>query len=132
MSSDESEQALLDEFHRWFDANNSHDVETIYEIEKDSIGYGYRTPDTRKKPSTEWKTLMSQFFSTMKEFSGLLDEEYAMVVGVTGFVWGWFTERIVEHDDSVRLVRVRFSSTWMKTEEGWKFLFYHRDNQFNR
>ena len=130
MSLSDSEQSLLNEYLGWFEANIKFDIDTIYEIEKESIGYGYRSPDIRMEPSPEWKQMLSTFFSTMKEFGATNDECHVRVIGDTGLVWGWFTERIVEHDESVRFERVRITTTWVKKGEDWKFIMYHRDNVF--
>ena len=131
MSDSNREKALLLENRRLFEAWNSYDIDTIYEIEKDAIGYGYRTPDIRMTLNPEWKQLISQIASPMKEFHSSMDEENVRIGGNTGLVWGRFTERIVGHDDTVRFVNVRYSSTWIFTDEGWKYLMYHRDNISN-
>ena len=130
MSDENREQALLSENRRLHEAWNNHDIDTIYDIEKESIGFGYRTPDIRMSPKPEWKQLIAQWFSSMKEFSSKIDEENVRIVGDTGLAWGWFTEKIVEHDESVRYVKVRYTSTWIETDDGWKHLMYHRDNIF--
>ena len=130
MSSENLEQALLSENRRLLEAWINHDIDTIYDIQKDSIGFGYRTPGIRLSPKPEWKQQVSQWFSSMKESTGTIDQGNAKIVGDTGFVWGWFTERIVEHDDTERYVKVRYSTTWRHENGEWKYLFYHRDNIF--
>ena len=102
----------------------------ISEIEKEAIGYGYRTPNIRMQPTPEWKQMLSTFFSSMKEYRLTNEEYHVRIIGDTGLVWGWFTERIEEHDGSVRTVRVRISSTWVKNGEDWKLVMYHRDSQY--
>jgi hypothetical protein len=82
-------------------------------------------------PKPEWKQQISRWFSSMKESTGTIDEENAKIVGETGLTWGWFTEKIIDHDETVRYVKIRYSATWVETENKWKYIFYHRDNIFN-
>ena len=67
----------------------------------------------------------------MKDFTMESDEENSKVNGDTGLSWGTFTEKIVEHDDTVRYVKVRYTTTWKRIDGKWKLLMFHRDNLFN-
>ena len=127
-----SEQELLNEYHRWSEAWNNQDVDTIFEIQGESVGYGYRTQEIRINPNPDAIKLTREWFSTMKSIIGEDNEVNVRVIADTGLVWGTFIEHIVEHDGTSRDVFVRSTLTWMKKEGIWKLVMFHRDNLFNR
>ena len=127
-----SEQELVNEYHRWSEAWNNQDVDTILEIQGESVGYGYRTNEIRINPNPDAKKLTREWFSTMKSIIGEDNEVNVRVIADTGLVWGSFVEHIVEHDGTSRDVFVRSTLTWVKKEGVWKLVMFHRDNLFNR
>ncbi len=127
MTLNSEEQIFLEENRKLFDAWNRHDVDAIYEMQKDSIGYGYRDKNLRTNPGEGNQA----FFSTLKDFKINVDEEDIRIVGDTGLYWCTYTEKVVELDDSVRYVKGRHTSTWNKKDGKWTYLMFHRDNLFN-
>jgi ketosteroid isomerase-like protein len=131
MTIDDIDRELVNINKKLINAWSTHDIETIYNIQKNSIGYGYRDKNLRPQPTPQDKQNTAKWFSTMKEYTILNVEENYRIDGDVGICWGGFTEKIVEHNDSIRYVNVRHSSTWKKEDGKWLLLFYHRDNIFN-
>jgi ketosteroid isomerase-like protein len=101
-------------------------------FESDSFGYGYRSSGFRDvRTREEYKKSMERFFASMKDYSASMDNEDVRIIGDVGFTCGNYTEKITEKDDTVRYVKARGTSTWMKINGKWKLLLYHRDAQYN-
>jgi len=132
MSVTESEQELMNEYRRWCDAWNNQDLDTVFEIQGESVGYGYRTQNIRINPNPDAKRSTREWFSTLKSIQMVSEEENFRVIGHTGIVWGSFSEHIVEHDGTNRIVFGRYTMTWVKKDGKWEILMFHRDNIFNR
>ena len=105
------EQEIHEANGKLLNAWSSHDIDTISYIQNESIGYGYRTQSIRINPNPDFKESIRKWFSTMKDFTMVSEEENCRAMGDTGLSWGTFTEKIVEHDDTVRYVKVRYTTT---------------------
>lgn len=124
---DEVETAVRD----WIGAYNSGDIRRAAAMETSGAGYGYRSPAWRDLvPAGDgYLQVMEQFIATMDSFQIEVEELNTKVHGDVGFAWGVYVEHFQPKGSTPERARVRFSQVMIKTEEGWKFLSFHRDIQ---
>ena len=134
MEETDEHEELLNAMNEWVSAFNDEDIDAIYEAEKEVIGFGWRGPNFRDRSQItedDFKRVIGNLYSSMNGYHGSYVNLGVRIIGDTGLLCGIFTEEITELDDSVRVVRVRYSSTWMKLDGEWKQVMGHRDTQFN-
>jgi len=130
----ESEELeLLNAMDKWIKAFENKDVNSAYEVEKNVIGFGWRTHNFRDRSQideADFKRGIEKLNDTMKEWQGSYQNLGSRIIGDTGLLCGIFTEKITGLDGSVNTVKVRYSSTWMKIDGEWIQVMGHRDAQF--
>ncbi len=134
MEETDEHKELLNAMNMWVTAWNDQDTDAGWEAEKDVIGFGWRSPNLRDRSQMtkdKFKRNMENFNAAIKDFHGSYENLAVRIISDTGLLCGIFTEKITELDDSVRVVNVRYSSTWMKLDGKWKQVMGHRDIQFN-
>ncbi len=134
MEETDEHKELLNAMNKWVSAWNDKDADAGWEAEKDVIGFGWRGPNLRDRSQitkVKFKRDMDDFNASIKDFQGSYENLGIRIIGDTGLLCGIYTEKITELDDSVRVVKVRYSSTWMKLDGKWTQVMGHRDTQFN-
>lgn len=127
----EDRNELANVFRAYIEAVNSKDIEACYKFESESFGYGYRSQAFREvRNKSDYFKAMRNFYASMKDYEIRIDSEYIKVFNNVGFASGEYTEKITEHDGTLRYVRGRGTGTWMKLEGNWKLFLYHRDAQY--
>lgn len=124
---DEVEAAVRD----WIGAYNSGDIRRAAAMETSAAGYGYRSPAWRDLlPAGDgYLQAMEQFMASMASFQIEVEEVKTKVHGDVGFAWGVYVEQFQPAGGSPERARIRFSQAMTKTDDGWKFLSFHRDVQ---
>ena len=134
MEETEEHRDLLNAMKKWITAFEDKDIDAAYEVEREVIGFGWRTPNYRDRSQiteADFKRRIKNLNNTMKNWQGSYQNFGLRIIGNTGLLCGILTEKITKLDGSVNTVRVRYSSTWMKFDGEWKQVMGHRDNQFN-
>ena len=134
MEETEEHRELLNAMNRWIKAFEDKDVDVAYEVEKEVIGFGWRTPNFRDRSQiseADFKQRIKTLNNTMKKWQGSFQNLGSRIIGNTGLLCGIFTEEITGLDGSVNTVKVRYSSTWMKIDGEWIQVMGHRDAQFD-
>lgn len=125
---------LLNAMDRWIAAFEDKDGDAAYEVEKEVIGFGWRTPNFRDRSrvtEADFKQVQKNINDSIKGWHGSYENLGIRIIGDTGLLCGILTEEITELDGSVSAVRVRYSSTWMKLGGEWRQVMGHRDAQFD-
>ena len=124
---DEVEAAVRD----WIHACNTGDIRRGAAMEVTGAGYGYRSPTWRDlAPAGErYLETIGQFMASLEAFHGEFEELHTKVHGDVGFAWGVYVEHFQPKGGTPERARVRFSQAMTKTDDGWKFLSFHRDIQ---
>lgn len=117
---------------KWTESLINNDFDTFHEIEKESMGYGWRGSSFRDQPLDyeKKKQGLMTWRNSMKRYEARFKPEKIRVIGDTALICGNFHEDITNQDDSVIQNNVRTSMTWMKRQGKWKLMLYHRDTQF--
>lgn len=134
MEETEKHKELLLAINKWIKAFEDKDVDRAYKVEKNVIGFGWRTPNFRDRSQVneaDFKRVIENLNNSMKEWQGSYQNLGSRIIGNTGLLCGIFTEKITGLDGSVNTVKVRYSSTWMKIDGEWKQVMGHRDTQFS-
>jgi ketosteroid isomerase-like protein len=134
MGESDEHKELLKAMNKWVTSINDKDIDAAYEIWKESIGFGWRNPNFRDRSQTtedKFKRGMGNLYASITDFHGSYENKGVRIIGDTGLLGGIYTEKITGLDGSVRVVKVRHSSTWMKLDGEWKLVMFHRDTQFN-
>jgi hypothetical protein len=127
------ENELLNAMDCWVNSWNDRDIEEAYKGEGDVIGFGWRSPnfrDWRKVTKDEFRNLFKNMYASMKDFHGSYENLGLRIINDTGLLCGYFTEQITKLDGSKEIVKVRFSSTWIRQGGEWTQVMSHRDAQF--
>jgi ketosteroid isomerase-like protein len=134
MEETDEHKELLNAMNKWITAFEDKDGDAAYKVEKEVIGFGWRTPNFRDRSQvTEagFKRAIKNINDSIKGWTGSYENLGMRIIGYTGLLCGILTEKITELDGSVSTIRVRYSSTWMKLDGKWKLVMGHRDAQFN-
>jgi hypothetical protein len=125
-------QDLKDYFIKQTDAWTHHDINAIDPGDVNR-GFGYRSMALRtsdNRPQDNSKQRLEAFFKTMKYFRVEPGEFHVEVEGNIGLIWGIFIENFQIVGKPPERVRVRFSTTYRRAENGrWIPLMGHRDIQ---
>ncbi len=119
---------------KWTTVFSDNDVDEAYEVVKPSIGFGWRGSnfiDRSKTTKDVFKRGMEKWLTSINDWHLSYENLGVRIIGDTGLLCGILTEKITELDGSVRVVKVRYSSTWIKLDGKWKLVMFHRDSQFN-
>ena len=130
MSKSNEELELLEMSELHMRAWKEEDIDTLFDIEKESFGYGRRASDIRTPPKhreNNYRTSLSDFFAGNKGFFNTMSQEDVRIIGDIGLHWGVYTENLPEKDGSINYVKVRFTNTWIKIDGKWKIALYHRE-----
>ena len=127
-----TESDVIEAINKWTESLNQKAFDTFYEIEKESIGYGWRGPSFRDKPvdREKKKTSNNGLANRMKRYQARFEPAKISIIGDTALVCGNYLEDITHQDDSTVHNNVRTSMTWMKHDGKWRLMLYHRDTQF--
>ena len=128
------QRKLLDAMDRWITAFEEKDGDAAYEVEKEVIGFGWRSPNFRDRSQVseaDFKRGIKRINDSIQSWHGSYESLGIRIIGNTGLLCGILTEEITELDGSVRAVRVRYSSTWMRFGGEWRQVMGHRDAQFD-
>jgi ketosteroid isomerase-like protein len=133
ISSEDLEKELRATIARMLVAGKEHDLDTMYEIQGDAIGYGYRSKDPRIHSEKSFRAGNEKFWDSMESFEAIPNEEDAVVriIGNVGVVLASFTEKFKRKDGESHTIEVRISMTFAKIDGKWKQVQYHRDAQFS-
>jgi hypothetical protein len=111
---------------------DSGDLETLSQYDWMSAGFGVRTllPRGTQEVSREFATYMARvFFESMEYYRTSIDELHIAVYDEVAVAWGFHTEDFQARGREPEILKVRFSLTLLKTEDGWKAILAHRDSQ---
>ena len=115
-----------------YEAWDSGDQKTIVQIADIPVGFGFRTlapRGTTPVSRQDWVQRVSRFFESMEYYHLTLDEFHSAVHDDVVVAWGFHTEDFKVRGKSPEKVRVRFSVTIKKSQDGWDTLLVHRDIQ---
>lgn len=73
MEESSEQKELLNAMNRWVTAFNDEDIEAIYKVEKEVIGFGWRSPNFRdrsKVSETDFKRGIKNIYASMNDFHG--------------------------------------------------------------
>ncbi|GAB4325324.1 MAG: hypothetical protein Kow0010_07710 [Dehalococcoidia bacterium] len=116
----------------WADAFNSRDLDRLWGMECDAVGFGYRSRDARpmaRLGREGHRAANEGFFHAVDHYRLEFDTLETDVAGDLGFAWGWYTEEFQHKGQPPERARVRFSQVMQKEGAGWKVLLFHRDIQ---
>ena len=132
-SSEDLEKELRATIARMLIAGKEHDLDTMYEIQGDAIGYGYRSKAPRIPSEKLFRAGNKRFWDSMETFEIIPNEEDAVVriIGNVGVVLASFTEKFKPKGGELQTIEVRISMTFAKIDGKWKQVQYHRDAQFS-
>ena len=123
---DEALERLKSTEARRLAALNARDVDTIVEIEAESVGFGWASTASRKNEPASFKVKIERWFGTMEHFEiELLDDDYR-VVGNTGLVIGELVRRETPIEGKRLIRRLRYSATYVLEGKKWYMVQYHR------
>ena len=127
-----TESEIITALNRWTESLNNKDFNTFYEIEKESMGYGWRGSTFRDQPldREKKKAAIMGFLDSMKKYICRFEPEKINVIDNTALVCGSYIEDVTKQDNSREHNNVRTSMTWMKRKGQWMMMLYHRDTQF--
>jgi hypothetical protein len=131
-SSEDLEKELRATLARSIKAFQEHDLDTMYEISGDAIGYGYRTKAPRIPNEKLFRAGNKMFWDSMESFEVIPNYEDVVVriYGNVGVILGTFTEKFKPKGGELQTIEVRTSMTFAKIDGKWKEIQYHRDTQF--
>ena len=112
----------------WFTAYDTHDVDTLIEMEATSVGFGFRTFAPRGQGRIG-REILDRFFGGTDYYRLLPENFETAVAGDLGLAWGVFVEEFQLKGEPPERARVRFSNVMAKGAHGWQVLLYHRDIQ---
>lgn len=115
-----------------YEAWNSGDQEAIVQNAGFTIGFGFRTLAPRGTEVVSPQRLaqaVRMFFESMEYYRLKLDELHTTVHGDVVVAWGFHTEDFKARGRNPEKVRVRFSLTMKKSQDGFDTLLSHRDIQ---
>jgi hypothetical protein len=133
-SSEDLEKELRATITRMLIAHNEHDLDTMYEIQGDAIGYGYRSKAPRIPSEKLFRAGNKRFWDSMETFEVMPNYEDVIfrIIGDVGVILGTFTEKFKPKGGELQTIEVRFSMTFAKIDGKWKQVQYHRDAQFSK
>ena len=109
------------------------DVEVIASSGGSAAGFGFRSIAARgaEAPEAGWNPeLLKSFFDSLEYYELSSDEIHTAVHGDVVVAWGFFTESFRHRGGEPEVVRVRFSSTMMRGDDGrLRTILAHRDIQ---
>jgi ketosteroid isomerase-like protein len=124
MTNDELAEAVR----AWCHAYDTHDIDTIVQMEASSVGFGFRTVAPRSGGRIG-RELAERFFSGVDYYRVTLESLETDVNAGVGLAWGVFIEDFQHKGEPPERARVRFSNAMTKVGTGWQILLYHRDIQ---
>ena len=123
---DEALESLKATEARRLAALNTRDVDTIVEIEGESVGFGWASTASRKNEPASFKVRIERWLGTMEHFEiELLDDDYR-VIGNTGLVIGELVRRETPIEGKPLIRRLRYSATYVLEGKQWYMVQYHR------
>jgi len=124
ITNDEVAEAVRD----WCEAYNTHDVDTLVEMEASSYGFGFRSLAPRGRGRV-LREVLTGFFSGVDYYTLTLESLETNIHGDVGLAWGVFIEDYQHKGRPPERARVRFSNVMTKAGPTWQVLLYHRDVQ---
>ena len=131
-SSEDLEKELRATIARKEIARKAHDLDTMYEISGDAIGFGYRSKAPRLHNEKSFGEGNKRFWDSMESFEIIANKEDFVfhIIGNVGVILGTFTEKFKPKGGELQTREVRYSTTYAKIDGKWKQVQYHRDVQF--
>lgn len=97
-----------------------------------TIGFGFRTREARGSdpiPKAAIRRAVDGLLDSMVYYRTDVEELHTRAFGNVVVAWGFHTEDFQVRGRAPERIRVRFSTTAIKTADGWRELIGHRDAQ---
>jgi ketosteroid isomerase-like protein len=132
VSSGDLEKELMATIATWQKAGKENDFDTLWEIQGDAIGYGYRTEAPRIPDEKSFRAGQKMAEEAFESFEMVYNPEDFVFrfIGNVCVILGSFTEKFTPKGGEPQTMEVRTSMTFVKVDGKWKLAQYHRDNQF--
>jgi len=117
---------------RHMNAWNTSDIDMIAEFESDWKGFGYRTFPVRnfgKMTKDQYYQHRHGFSDVIKNFEATFQTEYSEVIGNVGVIGGFLTEKFTTNSGRQVEVKIRSTSTYLKSDGKWRLIQRHQDIQ---
>jgi hypothetical protein len=132
-SSEDLEKELMATIERMLISGKENDLDTVYEISGDAIGYGYRSKAPRTHDEKQFRAGYQMFLDSVEFYEIIPSEDFFIrIFGNVGVILGGFTEKFKPKGGELQTIEVRTSMTFAKIDGKWKQVQYHRDTQFSK
>jgi len=117
---------------RLLNAYNTGDINAITEFEYGSKGFGYRTLPVRDSGNItkdQFYQISKAFSNSVNNYKVIFESSYSEVIGNVGIVGGFLTEKFATKSGQQMEVKIRSTSTYLKSDDGWRLIQRHQDIQ---